>query len=233
MVWGMGRQLFSAGMKPKRHPQSQRPTILLWSKRSILHIKFYFQLLSSILYSFWTLISVIILIRIQMVLDPYKLRVNNEWELASFNAACITLFGGLLYVSEVTRVSFVDIFAFIIILIINIYFILLWIYLFSYSLDRFKYVRKLTEFLKILLRRKDDVFNIDPPQPNSIVTENKRKPIKKLLKKPCKKKEKKRKLKIKVIFRLYNYWLNFSYSIINLLTYLYIYLSYWVWYHLY
>ena len=179
------------------------------------------------------IILIIILIRIQKVLDPYKLKVNNEWELASFNAACITLFGGLLYVSEVTRISFVDIFAFIVILIINVYFILLWVYLFSYSLDRFKYVRKLTEFLKILLRRKDDVVNIDPPQPNSIVTENKRKPIKKLLKKPCKKKEKKRKLKIKVIFRLYNYWLNFSYSIINLLTYLYIYLSYWVWYHSY
>ena len=74
-------------------------------------------------------------------IDPYKLAVNNESELVSLIATLITLFSGLVFVTDVQRVSFIDVIAFVIIVIVNVYFILLWIYLMSFNFHKFSYAK--------------------------------------------------------------------------------------------
>ena len=46
-----------------------------------------------------------------------------------------------------------------IILAINLYFIFLWAYLMSYTMHKFKYARKFTNFMQIILLRKKDTNN--------------------------------------------------------------------------
>ena len=104
------------------------------------------------------MILILVLVRVQLALDPYKLRVNSECEYWSYASSLVTLFGGILYVTDIQRVSFIDIFVFIVIILINSYFILLWVYLISFSLHKFAIARKLTYYLKVILIRKDENF---------------------------------------------------------------------------
>ena len=54
-----------------------------------------------------------------MFLNPYKLKVNNEVENASVVAIGFTLYGGLLFFKGQDKVSFIEAFAFILIIAIN------------------------------------------------------------------------------------------------------------------
>lgn len=84
----------------------------------------------------------------------------------------VTLYGGLLYVSDEKRVEFIDVIAFITILVINIYFILLWVYLMSYTMHRFNHIRKFTNFMQIVLCRKKDSKNVNLITPGTLTTSN-------------------------------------------------------------
>ena len=159
------------------------------------------------------IILIIVLVRIQMVLDPYKLKVNNEWELASFTAAGMTLYGGLLYVSDVKRVDVIDVVAFILILVVNIYFILLWVYLMSFSFDRFKYVRILSNVLRTLLWRKNDIVDHDLAQPSSTINDQGKSKFRSTLRTKKKHKNKRKKknieskeVKYQVFIILKHFW---------------------------
>ena len=105
------------------------------------------------------IILIMILLRIQLNLDPYKLNVNNEWEYWSYTSSLITLFGGVLYVTDIQRVGFIDIFVFIVIIVINFYFLLLWTYLISFSLHKFLIMRKFTNYLRLILMRKTEYLS--------------------------------------------------------------------------
>jgi hypothetical protein len=76
-------------------------------------------------------------------------------------ASLITLFGGLLYVTDVLRLKSVDLFAFFVILIINVYFLLFWTYLMLSTYNKYKFVKKLTKILRIVLYRfkDEDIYN--------------------------------------------------------------------------
>ena len=53
-------------------------------------------------------VLMIFLARVQIQLQPFKLKVNNECELLSFSASIVTLLAGLMYVSDTPRVAIVD-----------------------------------------------------------------------------------------------------------------------------
>jgi hypothetical protein len=76
-------------------------------------------------------------------------------------ASLITLFGGLLYVTDVLRLKSVDLFAFFVILLINVYFLLFWTYLMLSTYNKYKCVKKLTNILRIVLYRfkDEDIYN--------------------------------------------------------------------------
>lgn len=133
------------------------------------------------------IILLIIFIRIQMYLKPFKLHANNECELLSFTgklfiniiASAMTLFGGLLYVSEGQRVGIVDLLAFLFILLANLYFMFLWAYLLSYNMHRFSFARKFSKIMQTILFRKSDANNPDlhvrgPSKMKSIENKHKR-----------------------------------------------------------
>ena len=65
-------------------------------------------------------ITIIILIRIQRILKPYILKVNNEVENSSMVAIGFTLYGGLLFMKGQSQVSFIEAFVFILIIVINV-----------------------------------------------------------------------------------------------------------------
>ena len=104
------------------------------------------------------MILILVLLRVQLILDPYKFRVNSECEYWSYVSSLVTLFGGILYVTDIQRVSFIDFFVFIVIVLINVYFVLLWVYVISFTLHKFAVARKITHYLKSILRRENEEF---------------------------------------------------------------------------
>lgn len=80
------------------------------------------------------IIVLIFLFRVQLRLQPYKYIENNYIEMLAITTGIVTLFGGILFIEESdSSVEFVQLFALIIILLMNIYFILRWIHLMLYS----------------------------------------------------------------------------------------------------
>ena len=129
------------------------------------------------------MIILIILIRLQLYIKPFKLNANNELESISFAgkfkvannssshlhlASALTMFGGILYISEVKRVSTLDLIAFFLIITVNTYFILLWIYFVSYSFHKYHYARRFTELLRVALCRRRDINDSDFYTPTNV-----------------------------------------------------------------
>jgi len=83
----------------------------------------------SLVYRIITLTIVLILFyRLQVKLEPYKNKENNSLERIEIVAGALTLYGGILFVHEQTRVGFLESTIFILIMGVNIYFIMYWIY---------------------------------------------------------------------------------------------------------
>ena len=88
-----------------------------------------------------------------MFLKPYKLKVNNEVENASVVAIGFTLYGGILFFKGQDQVSFIEAFAFILIIAINSVYIMFWVYLMSKTYEQHEIAKKLVALLKIVLFR--------------------------------------------------------------------------------
>ena len=101
------------------------------------------------------IITLLVLIRLQMYLKPYKLKVNNEVENSSMIAVGFTLYGGLLFFKGQSQVTFIEAFVFILIIIINSVYIMFWIYLMAMTYDRHEVGKKISALLKIVLFRDD------------------------------------------------------------------------------
>ena len=101
-------------------------------------------------------ITIIILIRIQKILKPYILKVNNELENSSMVAVGFTLYGGLLFMKGQSQVSFIEVFVFILIIVINVVYIMFWVYLMAKTYDRHEVAKKLVALLKIVLFRNEN-----------------------------------------------------------------------------
>ena len=102
------------------------------------------------------IVWMIAFLRIQIFLDPYKLKINNHWEYLSYSASWVTLFGGILFVTDVTRVQLIDVWMFIFIIIINIYFILFWMHLMLLNFNKYSWARKLSNYILMILMKKGE-----------------------------------------------------------------------------
>ena len=165
------------------------------------------------------IIVIIVIYRLQEILKPYKLAVNNECEILSFLGAGLLLFGGLLFSADIQRVSLVDVCTFLVIMFVNIKFLLLWLYLIFLSIDKYKYTQRIIELLRLLLCRASDTDHLElvrPPTLSTIKTsrysnvtenvgtkENRTKETKTTNKKKNKFKLKKREKKRKIIDELF------------------------------
>ena len=88
----------------------------------LISFNVFFSQLSKSYKGMAAIITLIIITRIQMFLNPYKLKVNNEVENFSNVAIGFTLYGGLLFIKGQQEVSFVEALTFILIITIN------WVY---------------------------------------------------------------------------------------------------------
>ena len=100
-------------------------------------------------------VLIIILFRVQLVLMPYKDEEVNECEYLSFLSSAMTLYGGLLFINDEERGNdVVELIAFILIVLVNARFFILWMYLMSKTQQKYRFVTKITSTLRILLWKK-------------------------------------------------------------------------------
>jgi len=70
-----------------------------------------------------------LVLRIQQRINPYKDPENNKIEMMAIMAGIITLYSALIFVTEEEEVSYIYNFALLLLFIVNIVFVLHWIYL--------------------------------------------------------------------------------------------------------
>lgn len=98
------------------------------------------------------IILILIVYRVQRRLQPYKNREYNNLEIASFSASWITLYGGLLYSNEGAGSNpTVEFASFLLIVFLNIYFLIFWLYLMTLTSEKHKFWVRISIILRILL----------------------------------------------------------------------------------
>ena len=105
-----------------------------------------------------SILVLVILLRLQIRIKPYKFEQNNLIEMLAINAGMITLFGGIIFVDQTdASIEFIQLFALVFILLINIYFILKWFLLYIYSYNTKHYIiemiRKVLSFVLMIEKR--------------------------------------------------------------------------------
>ena len=120
--------------------QGLRPEAFYWEFVNTLRkalLLLIFGILSFLGISFKILLSSIILIfsiRVQTVINPYKEDINNTIELRALVANIFTMIAAIIFVQE-NQVSFINSIAFILVIIVNIWFLLEWFYLFCLTMQ--------------------------------------------------------------------------------------------------
>lgn len=76
----------------------------------------------------------ILLIRVQINLKPYKYEMNNKLEIEAIITGTATLFCGVLFVSDDNSLALVVLFILLVIIILNVRFIMFWAFCFTFTL---------------------------------------------------------------------------------------------------
>ena len=100
----------------------------------------------------------IILLRIQIHLKPYKLEQNNQIEILATIVGSITLFTSILFTEEIETIAWFNIIAVIILFSSNVYFLLQWSYLVLRSLKfKNKVLSKIVSLIAFVLMKNQDI----------------------------------------------------------------------------
>ena len=100
----------------------------------------------------------IILLRIQIHLKPYKLEQNNQIEILATIVGSITLFTSILFTEEIETIAWFNIIAVIILFSSNAYFLLQWSYLVLRSLKfKNKVLNKIVSLIAFVLMKNQDI----------------------------------------------------------------------------
>ena len=101
-----------------------------------------------------TLSSVIILViimRLQQFIKPYKYYINNDLELSAINAGVVTLLCGVIFSQTQTNYDIFNTIALVFLVLVNSVFILQWVFFFLLSLniknDKFKSLLSIYAFI--------------------------------------------------------------------------------------
>ena len=110
-----------------------------------------------------SILFLVILFRVQIRIKPYKFEQNNLIEMLAINAGMITLFGGIIFIEQTSsNILFLQMFALVFILLINVYFILRWTHLFVYSYNTKHYaveiIRNVLSF--VLMVEKKNILEL-------------------------------------------------------------------------
>lgn len=112
-----------------------------------------------------SLVVIVMLLRLQYKLNPYKSDDNNNIELMSLKAALITIASGLIFVQE-NQVGWFQLMIVIVLFFANGYFLVNWIYLFVGSLNlKNKRVKEFLKIVSVLICKKESEVKLVTPKP--------------------------------------------------------------------
>lgn len=136
------------------------------------------------------MISVVILvitIRLQLFLKPYKDPLNNKVEIYALIAGTVTLFSGVIFYRENNQNQSLNLIILIFIFLVNVKFIVEWFYLFTLSMgEKYSFFSQLSVVLKVLLWKQKSVKVIEKHEIKVIRKEIEVDKIKKLRKRKFK-----------------------------------------------
>ena len=122
--------------------QGLREKVFYWEivntlrKVSMIAINVFLSTFPLVYTAISAVLILIILIRVQMRLQPYKNELNNKLEIDAMVTGCATLFGGVLFVSDEDNFAIVITFILIAIIILNIKFLIHWCFCMSFTLAK-------------------------------------------------------------------------------------------------
>ncbi|CAI2360059.1 unnamed protein product [Moneuplotes crassus] len=114
--------------------QGLKPRVFYWEfvntsrKVTILIVVVFLAQASVHLKALLIVLVVVIFFRLQIFLSPYKLQENNALERLEMTTGLITLYGGMLFISENDREPVIDLLVFMFIIVCNINFVINWTY---------------------------------------------------------------------------------------------------------
>ena len=166
--------------------QGYRPKVFYWEfvntfrKVLILCWSIFLSTETAIYRILLSILVLIIILRIQLKLKPYKVEENNNLEQNMITAGAMTLFCGVIFTNKLFLFSIVvnyftnnsnnmfTMFALIIMLISNIYFLVLWLFYFLLSLHlKNKYMKSLIEIYSVVIFKKRIFENYTTTEVNS------------------------------------------------------------------
>ena len=104
------------------------------------------------------LVSVLILIisiRIQIRLEPYRDDKNNEIELLALTTGAFTLFSGIIFSNDNNDIGWANLLLFAAVIIANVVFLVKWIHLFFECMsDKYKIFAKFLEIVNMFICKK-------------------------------------------------------------------------------
>ena len=113
-----------------------------------------------------SILVLIIILRIQLKLKPYKVEENNNLEQNMITAGAMTLFCGVIFTNNSNNMF--TMLALIIMLISNIYFLVIWLFYFLLSLHlKNKYMKSLIEIYSVVIFKKRIYENYTTTEVNS------------------------------------------------------------------
>ena len=117
-----------------------------------------------------SILVLIVMLRIQIRLAPYKFEINNFLEQEMIITGSITLFWGLIFINESSSVALFSTFALLVMLISNIYFVVLWLFYFLVSLNlKHRYFKKIIEIYSYAILQNKFLSNLKANE-NSVNT---------------------------------------------------------------
>ena len=103
----------------------------------------------------------VLVIRIQVNLQPYKYELNNKLEIEAMITGTATLFTGVLFTSDDTDLVLVILFVLVLIIIINVRYILFWLFCMSFTLvEKHEVFRVAFNMLAFITCRRKMAFNM-------------------------------------------------------------------------
>mmetsp|Transcript_5911 Transcript_5911/g.5066 ORF Transcript_5911/g.5066 Transcript_5911/m.5066 type:complete len:301 (+) Transcript_5911:107-1009(+) len=151
--------------------QGLRPSVFYWEivntfrKFIILAFNVFLSTYSAYYRILGAIISLIILLRVQERLQPYKKEENNRIEMLAILSGIVTLYCALVFVVEEESISIIYNLSLAILFIINMYFILNWLHLLLMSLNyEHRYFKILIKYYSIMICKRSKIESMKIPE---------------------------------------------------------------------
>eukprot|EP00347_Sterkiella_histriomuscorum_P022190 403331357 len=115
----------------------------------------YLNLQPDIFKSLVVLLVIALFLQYQKKTQPYKNPLINQLEYNEYMTILVTFFGSLFFVQDEID-NFIRVLAFVVIIIFNVKFLVLWIYCLIQTFKRYRFVRQVSQIMRMLILSRDE-----------------------------------------------------------------------------